>query len=96
MYFGAELRASYERVQALKAQVDSQNDELVTLRDKVVHLRQCIMDSEAGLQVSAKHDMATATTMRRAIMFATTPTAIDLWRVPSALRNSVDDGMMEV
>ena len=67
MYMGATLRASSERVQALKAQVDSQDDELVNLRDKVIHLRQCIVhaESQAGqfahgerLQVRAKGDMA--------------------------------------
>ena len=67
MYMGATLRASAERVQALETQVDSQESELVNLRDKVIHLRQCLVDTSSQasqfahgeqLQVNAKQDMA--------------------------------------
>ena len=67
MYMGVTLRAFSERVQALETQVDSQESELVNLRDKVVHLRQCLIDTSSQasqfahgeqLQVNAKYDMA--------------------------------------
>ena len=67
MYMVPTLRASHERVQALETQVDAQESELVNLRDKVVHLRQCLVDTSSQasqfahgeqLQVNAKHDMA--------------------------------------
>ena len=47
-------------------------------------------------QFTTRQSADIATTTRLVTMSATIPTATDLWRVPSALRNSVDDGMLGI